>query len=129
MQGRPLKPDEESYYELPTISQEQTSLYQHGKQAILHGLRFGEHGLPLMGSGDWNDGMNIVGIHGRGESVWLGFFLYTVLKRFALLARAYGDTSFAEQCEAESIPLQKNLEQHGWDGEWYRRAYFDDGTS
>jgi cyclic beta-1,2-glucan synthetase len=128
LQGRPLKEDEESYYELPTISDERASLYQHAKQAIVHGLRFGAHGLPLMGSGDWNDGMNLVGAKGKGESVWLGFFLYTVLKDFALLARRCNDTEFAEQCDAQNILLQKNLEANGWDGEWYRRAYFDDGT-
>jgi cyclic beta-1,2-glucan synthetase len=69
-----------------------------------------------------------VGIHGKGESIWLGFFLYTVLKRFAVLARQYGDEAFARQCDTESTQLQQNLENHGWDGEWYRRAYFDDGT-
>jgi cellobiose phosphorylase len=128
LQGPPLKADEESYYELPTISSEHSSLYQHGVRAVLHGLRFGEHGLPLMGSGDWNDGMNLVGAKGRGESVWLGFFLYTVLKRFALLAHRYGDSVFAARCNMESIQLQQHLEQNAWDGEWYRRAYFDDGT-
>jgi cyclic beta-1,2-glucan synthetase len=128
LQGRLLKADEESYYELPVISSERSSLYQHGMRAILHGLRFGEHGLPLMGSGDWNDGMNLVGAQGRGESVWLGFFLYAVLKRFALLACRYGDIAFAERCDRESIQLQQHIEQYGWDGEWYRRAYFDDGT-
>ena len=81
-----------------------------------------------MGSGDWNDGMNRVGIKGTGESVWLGFFLCTVLKQFAEVAHLKGDSSFAERCEAEGIKLRQNLEQHGWDGEWYRRAYFDDGS-
>lgn len=128
LQGRPLKADEESYYDLPVISSESASLYQHGLRAIVHGLQWGEHGLPLMGSGDWNDGMNLVGAHGRGESVWLGFFLYTVLKRFAVLARRYGDGTFAERCEMESAQLQQHIEQNGWDGQWYRRAYFDDGS-
>lgn len=128
LQGRPLTADEESYYDLPVISSESTSLYQHALRAIVHGLQWGEHGLPLMGSGDWNDGMNLVGEHGRGESVWLGFFLYAVLKRFAVLARRYGDAIFAERCDTESAQLQQQLEQHGWDGEWYRRAYFDDGS-
>jgi cellobiose phosphorylase len=84
LQGRLLQPDEESYYDLPVVTTEQKSLYQHGVCSILHGLRFGEHGLPLMGSGDWNDGMNLVGIKGRGESIWLGFFLYTVLQHYAV---------------------------------------------
>lgn len=128
LEGRQLNADEESNYELPIISSEQGSLYQHCTRAILHGLQFGEHGLPLMGSGDWNDGMNLVGAKGRGESVWLGFFLYSVLTDFGVIARRYGDTLFAERCETENIQLQQHLEQHGWDGEWYRRAYFDDGT-
>ncbi len=128
LQGRPLNADEESYYDLPTVNAEFASLYQHGVRAILHGLRFGEHGLPLMGSGDWNDGMNLVGIKGRGESIWLGFFLYTILTRFAVLAKNYGDNEFAERCNLESKSLQQHLEANGWDGSWYRRAYFDDGT-
>ena len=78
-------------------------------RAVLHGLQFGEHGLPLMGSGDWNDGMNLVGAQGRGESVWLGFFLYTVLKDFAILARRYGDTALAERCESERISVAATL--------------------
>ena len=97
-------------------------------RAILKGLTCGEHGLPLIGSGDWNDGMNMVGEHGRGESVWLGFFLYDVLMQFAKVARMRGDLSFAERCQSEAARLRQNIEQHGWDGEWYRRAYFDDGS-
>jgi cellobiose phosphorylase len=97
-------------------------------RAILRGFSFGERGLPLMGSGDWNDGMNIVGAHGKGESVWLGFFLYEVLMRFTELARMRGDTPFAERCQTEAAQLRLNIERNGWDGEWYRRAYFDDGT-
>lgn len=129
LEGRPLKPDEESYYDLPNISSEEISLYQHAVRAIRHGLKFGEHGLPLMGSGDWNDGMNLVGIHGKGESVWLGFFLYKVLTCFSGLAARYGDTAFADTCVAEAEKLQQQLENHAWDGNWYRRAYFDDGAA
>jgi len=81
-----------------------------------------------MGSGDWNDGMNLVGIHGRGESVWLSFFLCEVLKQFTVLARQRGDATFAERCESEAAQLGVRIEQHAWDGGWYRRAYFDDGT-
>jgi cellobiose phosphorylase len=92
------------------------------------GLRFGAHGLPLMGSGDWNDGMNLVGAQGKGESVWLGFFLHQVLTQFAALARLENDAPFAERCATEAARLRLNLEEHGWDGAWYRRAYFDDGT-
>jgi len=81
-----------------------------------------------MGSGDWNDGMNRVGEHGKGESVWLGFFLYEVLMRFTEVARVHGDVSFAERCETEAAQVRQNIDQNGWDGEWYLRAYFDDGT-
>jgi len=128
LQGRPLKADEDSSYERPGLSAETASLYEHCKLAILNGLRFGERGLPLMGSGDWNDGMNLVGEHGKGESVWLGFFLYETLMRFAELARLRGDMRFAERCENEAEGLRLNIERHGWDGEWYLRAYFDDGS-
>src|SRR6185436_9527515 len=81
-----------------------------------------------MGTGDWNDGMDLVGAQGKGESVWLGFFFYQVLMQFAALARLEQDTPFAERCDTEAARLRGNLEQHGWDGGWYRRAYFDDGT-
>ena len=126
--GRPLREDEDSYYDLPGCSEETASLYDHCVRAILRSLSFGEHGLPLIGSGDWNDGMDMVGQHGKGESVWLGFFLYEVLMRFSELARSRGDLQFVERCLQEAVLLRRNIEQHGWDGEWYRRAYFDDGT-
>ncbi len=128
LEGRALNPEEDSYFDLPRRSEESASLYQHGVRAILRGLSFGERGLPLIGSGDWNDGMNIVGEHGKGESVWLGFFLYEVLMRFTEVARMRSDTSFAERCQREAAQLRENIEHNGWDGEWYRRAYFDDGT-
>jgi len=128
LQGRPVNPDEDSYYDLPGRSEEVASLYQHCVRAILNGLKFGAHGLPLIGSGDWNDGLNLVGEHGQGESVWLGFFLHEVLMRFTEVATARGDIALIERCQSEAAGLRRNLEQHGWDGQWYRRAYFDDGT-
>jgi cellobiose phosphorylase len=128
IEGRPVNPEEDSYYDLPVRSEETASLYEHCRRAILRGLRFGEHGLPLIGSGDWNDGMNIVGEHGKGESVWLGFFLYEVLMRFTEVARTRGDLSFVERCQREAVQVRRNIEQNGWDGGWYRRAYFDDGS-
>ncbi len=128
IEGRPVNAEEDAYYDLPGRSEEAASLYEHCVRAILRGLRFGEHGLPLIGSGDWNDGMNRVGEQGKGESVWLGFFLYDVLIRFAEIARMQGDVSFAERCRSEAAQVRRNIEHHGWDGEWYRRAYFDDGT-
>ncbi|TRZ92044.1 MAG: cyclic beta 1-2 glucan synthetase [Methanosarcinales archaeon] len=128
IEGSPVNTDEDSYYDLPRRSEQAASLYDHCVRAIMRGISFGEHGLPLIGSGDWNDGMNMVGEHGKGESVWLGFFLYDVLMRFTEVARVYGDLPFAERCEREAAQLRLNIEQNGWDGEWYLRAYFDDGS-
>ena len=128
IEGRQLNAMEESYYDMPFTSEKRASLYNHCKQSIQHALRFGEHGLPLIGSGDWNDGMNMVGIHGKGESVWLGFFLYDVLMRFITIANICADTEFAEVCKQNANTLRKNIEKNAWDGNWYRRAYFDDGT-
>ncbi|OYY95982.1 MAG: cyclic beta 1-2 glucan synthetase [Hydrogenophilales bacterium 28-61-23] len=128
LEGRPLNPEDESYYDLPGRSESTESLYQHCVRAIRHGLRFGEHGLPLIGSGDWNDGMNRVGIHGKGESVWLGFFLHEVLSQFGALARRHADPAFADFCALEGTRLRDHIEQNAWDGAWYRRAWFDDGT-
>jgi cyclic beta-1,2-glucan synthetase len=127
LEGRPVPPDEEAYYDLPNRSGESATLYEHCVRAIRHGLKFGEHGLPLIGCGDWNDGMNRVGHHGRGESVWLAFFLHHVLMRFADIARSRQDHAFAAACVQEAEKLSRNIEQHAWDGEWYRRAYFDNG--
>jgi cellobiose phosphorylase len=127
LEGRAVNPDEDSYYDLPTRSEESATVYEHCVRAIRHGLRFGSHGLPLMGSGDWNDGMNLVGEHGKGESVWLAFFLYDVLVSFSDLARRRSDLAFAELCTSQAATLREKIEQHGWDGGWYLRAFFDDG--
>ena len=127
LEGRSLGAGEESYYDLPIRSDQVATLYDHCVKAIEHGLRFGEHGLPLIGSGDWNDGMDRVGNHGMGESVWLGFFLYHILMKFIDVAKLRHDTIFAEKCRHEAEELRKNIAQHAWDGEWYRRAYFDNG--
>jgi cyclic beta-1,2-glucan synthetase len=128
IEGRLPHPDEESYYDLPQPSTLRETLYRHCVRAIEHSLRRGAHGLPLIGAGDWNDGMNRVGEAGRGESVWLGFFSCEVLNRFAAVARLQQDEPFAQRCETHALALRDALEQHGWDGAWYRRAYFDDGT-
>jgi len=128
LEGRALNPEEEAYYDQPQRSAEAASLYEHCVRAIGHGLRFGAHQLPLMGCGDWNDGMNRVGREGRGESVWLAWFLYENLERFAGLARSRGDAAFAETCSAQAEVLRAHIEANAWDGAWYRRAYFDDGT-
>ena len=128
VEGRPVNQEEDSYYDLPGRSEQMASLYEHCVQAILKGLTRGVHGLPLIGSGDWNDGMDMVGKQGKGESIWLGFFLYDVLMQFTKVARLRGDLSFAQRCQEEAHDLRQHLEQHGWDGAWYRRAYFDDGS-
>ncbi len=128
LQGRQLNVNEESYYDLPIVSDQKATLYDHCKRAIQHGLRMGSHGLPLMGSGDWNDGMNMVGIHGAGESVWLGFFLYDVLKKFVEIAQKREDSSFVEIYHQKANELRDSISENAWDGNWYLRAYFDDGT-
>jgi cyclic beta-1,2-glucan synthetase len=127
LDGRPVNPDEESYYDLPMRSDESASLYEHCLLAIRNGLKFGQHGLPLMGVGDWNDGMNMVGHEGRGESVWLAFFLYDVLRKFIPIAERRGDAEFVDEARAHLAKLRQSIETEAWDGAWYRRAYFDNG--
>ncbi|MEO6065026.1 MAG: glycosyl hydrolase family 65 protein, partial [Lysobacterales bacterium] len=129
IEGRPVNPDEESYYDLTTRSSLRETLYQHCARSLERGLSaLGERGLPLIATGDWNDGMNRVGEGGRGESVWLGFFLYDVLTRFSSVARDRNDPVFAERCIEAAEQMRLNLEQHAWDGAWYRRAWFDNGV-
>lgn len=127
LDGRLVKPDEDAYYDLPSIGQDTATLYDHCVRAITRSLNFGVHGLPLMGGGDWNDGMNLVGERGQGESVWLAFFLFEILQRFEGVAKARGDDEFAQRCAAEAATLSANIDLHAWDGDWYRRAYFDNG--
>ncbi|HEX8060887.1 MAG TPA: glucoamylase family protein, partial [Cyclobacteriaceae bacterium] len=128
IQGRPLNVHEESYYDLPVYSDQQASLYEHCKRALQHGFRFGEKGLPLIGSGDWNDGMNMVGIEGKGESVWLAFFLYDVLMKFIPVAKLKNDSAFVKLYQDQADQLKKNINANAWDDKWYLRAFFDDGT-
>ncbi|MHB8898239.1 MAG: GH36-type glycosyl hydrolase domain-containing protein [Thermoguttaceae bacterium] len=128
LDGKPLQPGEASVYDRPQVAERRASLYEHCVRAIRHGLQFGVHGLPLMGTGDWNDGMNRVGREGKGESVWLAFFLYDVLKRFAPLALQRGDEDSARRCTDQADRLRQAIEAEGWDGQWYKRAFFDDGT-
>ncbi len=128
LEGRAVDPDEEAYYDQPQPSSKDATVYEHCVRAIDHGLRFGVHGLPLMGCGDWNDGMNLVGHGGKGESVWLAWFLYRNLRLFAELAQSRDDVRFALACGEHAERLRRNIEATAWDGEWYRRAYFDDGT-
>ncbi|HWQ12141.1 MAG TPA: glucoamylase family protein [Roseiflexaceae bacterium] len=129
LEGRPLEPGEAEYYDLPAVSPACGALYEHCARAIDYGLgRMGPHGLPLMGAGDWNDGMNLVGHAGRGESVWVGWFLISVLAPFAALAEERGDMARAARYRAEAKRLWQAIEEHAWDGAWYLRAFHDDGT-
>ncbi len=128
LEGRVLDEDEHEAFFQPETSTTLDTLYDHCVRALRRAFEPGAHGLPLMGTGDWNDGMNRVGQHGNGESVWLGWFLHTTLSRFVPLAERRGDTDFVEACRAEQERLLAALESQGWDGLWYRRGYFDDGT-
>ncbi|MFM9882172.1 MAG: GH36-type glycosyl hydrolase domain-containing protein [Burkholderiales bacterium] len=130
LESRSLKDGEETLYEAPQAATEAGTLYEHCTRALRRGLTpRGTRGLPLMGAGDWNDGMNLVGVGGSGESVWLAFFLIAVLKRFVPLAQARADTDFAQRCAAEAAALAARVEATSWDGRWYQRATFDDGTA
>jgi cyclic beta-1,2-glucan synthetase len=117
----------EAYFE-PRESVERASLFEHCARALDRSLAVGSHGLPLIGTGDWNDGMNRVGAKGRGESVWLGWFLHATLAEWAPIAEARGDGERASVWRKHLEALSRALEAAGWDGDWYRRAYFDDGT-
>src|SRR5207249_1160919 len=123
----PLARDEPEAYGQPETAAESGTLYEHCVRAIERRLTVGTHGLPLIGTGDWNDGMNRVGHQGRGESVWLGWFLSKILSDFARIVRARGDSERAARWRGERERMATMLEQ-AWDGDWYRRAYFDDGT-
>ena len=128
LDGPPLAPDAHDAFFQPLPSEEQASLFEHCARALEHSLASGAHGLPLMGTGDWNDGMNRVGEGGKGESVWLGWFLHTALTNFAGLAQERGETARATAWRQHASRLAAALESAGWDGDWYRRGYFDDGT-
>jgi cyclic beta-1,2-glucan synthetase len=118
---------DESYFE-PRLSHQSGTLFEHCARALDRSLETGSHGLPLIGTGDWNDGMNRVGAAGKGESVWLGWFLHTILSEFARVADLRGEHARAEKWRLHVGALKASLEREAWDGEWYRRAYFDDGT-
>jgi len=128
IEGPKLRPEQTDAYFKPERSPQSASLFDHCSAALDRSLAVGAHGLPLIGSGDWNDGMNRVGYQGRGESVWLGWFLHTVLAAFAPIAEARGERPRAERWRAHMKALRRALDRHGWDGDWYRRAFFDDGT-
>jgi cyclic beta-1,2-glucan synthetase len=125
---RALHPGEDELYELPEVSDIQETLFDHCVRALNRACTTGSHRLPLIGSGDWNDGMNRVGIEGRGESVWLAWFLISTLRNFAehADARAQNDTAAEMRDRADGYSVA--IEESAWDGDWYRRAYYDDGT-
>jgi cyclic beta-1,2-glucan synthetase len=125
---RQLGPDEHELYDLPQVSDEKGSVYEHCLRAIRHACTTGSHGLPLIGIGDWNDGMNRVGVEGRGESVWLAWFLIVTIRRFADHVEKRGDAAAATGMRTRADAYTAAVDKEAWDGAWYRRAYFDDGT-
>jgi cyclic beta-1,2-glucan synthetase len=125
---RTLEPGEVEIYDTPQVSGEQGSVYEHCMRALRKGATIGAHGLPLMGTGDWNDGMNRVGIGGQGESVWLAWFIIGAARRFAGHCEARGDLAAARELRGKADAYAAAVERTSWDGAWYRRAYFDDGT-
>ena len=128
LEGQALHPGEDDSYFQPAIADETASLFEHCARALDQSLSVGEHGLPLIGTGDWNDGMNRVGELGKGESVWLGWFLHATLLAFVPLATARKEQARVATWRTHAVALQTSLERDGWDGNWYRRGFFDDGT-
>jgi cyclic beta-1,2-glucan synthetase len=126
--ARKLGPTEHEAYLHPQVMQEMGTIYEHCCKAIDISLKFGVHGLPLIGGGDWNDGMNRVGEDGKGESVWLGFFLYQILTGFEKICRKINDINLADHYLSVAGKLKQRLNNEGWDGKWYLRAFYDDGT-
>ena len=128
LQGESLADSEEEHYGHFLPTSETFTLYEHCLRALHKGTTAGQHGIPLMGGGDWNDGMNRVGKDGKGESIWLGWFLHATLTNFAVLCVARGDQTQAIRYRQQASAVRTALEANGWDGDWYRRAYYDDGT-
>ncbi|MBK7952151.1 MAG: glycosyl transferase [Deltaproteobacteria bacterium] len=126
--GPELRPDQHDAFFAPTQADEHGSLFEHCARTLDRALAVGSHGLPLFGTGDWNDGMNRVGSEGRGESVWLGWFLHATISAFAPLAEARGETARAASWRRHADLLAQSIEREAWDGEWYLRGFFDDGT-
>ena len=127
--GKLLEENEDERYDKYTQSKITESIYEHCKKAIEKSLNFGENGLPKIGTGDWNDGFSTVGNKGKGESVWLGFFLYNVLDRFIPICKIKGENNLVEKYEKIKENLKRALNTNGWDGRWYKRAFMDDGNT
>jgi cyclic beta-1,2-glucan synthetase len=123
-----LEADQREIFSTPGISLESATLFEHCRRAVSRGLTAGRHGLPLIGTGDWNDGMNLVGAGGKGESVWLGWFLVEVLRGMIELSDVLGQTDLSRTYTRERKALTQRIEGAAWDGDWYLRAFFDDGT-
>jgi cyclic beta-1,2-glucan synthetase len=128
LEMRGLRPEEHDVYAIPATSRDSASLYEHCLRALRHASTVGGHGLPLIGGGDWNDGMDRVGLDGRGESVWLAWFLISALRGFARIADLRGDSVVSADFRERADAYARAAENQGWDGAWYRRAFFDDGT-
>lgn len=127
IESEELRDDEMERYEIPRLSEKNATVYEHCIRAIERSLKFGNHGIPLMGSGDWNDGMNRVGYKGKGESVWLGWFIADILKDFIPICKAMGEEDRGYRYEKVLENLVDSIEKNAWNGEWYIRAFFDDG--
>ncbi|PYG87272.1 cellobiose phosphorylase [Ruminiclostridium sufflavum DSM 19573] len=128
LQSEALKENEHERYEVPSVSEIKGTVYEHCIKAVDKSLVFGAHGIPLMGGGDWNDGMNLIGAQGKGESVWLGWFLYCVLQKIIPVCIHMGDAEKANLYKTHAAKIIEAIEKEAWDGSWYRRAYFDDGN-
>ncbi|AOT69898.1 GH36-type glycosyl hydrolase domain-containing protein [Geosporobacter ferrireducens] len=128
LEEEPLQEGEDERYGIPRISQEKDSVYGHCIRAIERSLQYGTNGIPLMGSGDWNDGMSTVGNKGRGESIWLGWFLCKILRNFAPICSLMQESDRAERYMKTANEIAQNIDKNAWDGEWYLRAFYDDGS-
>ncbi|WP_243427811.1 GH36-type glycosyl hydrolase domain-containing protein [Alkaliphilus hydrothermalis] len=128
LEEEPLREGEDERYGIPKISEEKSSVYDHCCRAIEQSLKYGVHGIPLMGSGDWNDGMSTVGNQGKGESIWLGWFLHRILKKFSQICYLLKDEERGDRYLKVADEIVANIDEHAWDGEWYIRAFYDDGS-
>ncbi|KUO64704.1 MAG: glycosyl transferase family 36 [Gracilibacter sp. BRH_c7a] len=123
-----LGEEEDERYAIPKVTEDYATVYEHCVRAIDRGLKFGSNGLPLIGTGDWNDGFSAIGREGKGESIWLGWFILLTLKRFMPICQKFEDNERYQRYGQVMTELLENMEKNAWDGSWYRRAYFDDGT-
>jgi cyclic beta-1,2-glucan synthetase len=128
LSAEPLKPGEQERYGLFLSTTQIGTLYEHCRRALAKGTTAGQHGIPLIGAHDWNDGMNRIGVQGQGESIWLGWFLYSTLTSFADICELISDHHQADEYRVQADAIREALESNGWDGDWYRRAYYDDAS-